>query len=190
MTKREESHVVVRRRFNDYNAAEYRLEDIGTLQWSNVSGGVQTRANREYLCGYVWCNRAVAGEVSHSGAHGDCPHRIKVCILKKDNKEVYARVLNYKEWQDCLKECSFAVDLGDRAVDVSEMDAWLSEHADPGAYHKVDLGWWDPGFEGKGPKGLQLWFASSETAQAFANRFMGRLMHHQNAEKRNRAALL
>jgi hypothetical protein len=38
-----------------------------------------------YLCGYVWCDAAVEGEVAHSCRHGEDPQRIKVCVVKKDN---------------------------------------------------------------------------------------------------------
>ena len=38
---------------------------------------------------YVSCDKALSGEVAHSGVHGDCPHRIKVCILKIDNPDTY-----------------------------------------------------------------------------------------------------
>ena len=33
----------------------------------------------------VRCDAALEGEVSHSCLHGDGPHRIKVCVVAKDN---------------------------------------------------------------------------------------------------------
>lgn len=50
---------------------------------SFVSGGARAAFSREMLCGYVICDEAVDGAVAHTGMHGECPHRIKVCIVKK-----------------------------------------------------------------------------------------------------------
>ena len=77
--------VWVRRQMNDWRGAEYRLEDVDNPQWDRVSGGVQIRAPRYLLYGYVEGDGMLQGEVAHSGVHGPHPHRIKVCILKVDN---------------------------------------------------------------------------------------------------------
>ena len=55
-------------------------------------GGVQHRANRYYLHGYVMCNRMIAGELAHSCEHGPPPHRIKVCITKKGNEKFWRTI--------------------------------------------------------------------------------------------------
>ena len=87
--------VVVRRQPADYRTAVYRLSEIGGLHWSNRSGGVKSSFMKESIYGYVNCEGAVSGEVSHSGIHGRCPHNIKVCALKKDNEEnVYEMLVN------------------------------------------------------------------------------------------------
>ena len=58
-----------------------------------MSGGVKARARREFIHGYVWCNAALDGSVAHSCRHGEGPHRIKVCVVKKDNTlSVFARL--------------------------------------------------------------------------------------------------
>jgi hypothetical protein len=83
--------VWVRRQWNDWRHAAYRMADLDGLHWSNMSGGIQQRANRDYLHAYVWCDGMIAGELAHSCRHGQGPHRIKVCITKVDNKK------NWKE---------------------------------------------------------------------------------------------
>ena len=82
----------VRRQFDDHRHAAYRITDMGGLHWSNRSGGVQHRANRHYLHGYVWCDGMIAGELAHSCRHGPGPHRIKVCITKIDNKKNWREI--------------------------------------------------------------------------------------------------
>ena len=83
----------VRRHWNDWKTADFRLGDLEGLHWDTVSGGVGVRSPRLFLHGYVWCNAMVAGEVAHSCVHGEGPHRIKVCIVKKDNAPaVYRRL--------------------------------------------------------------------------------------------------
>ena len=84
--------VWVRRQFDDRRHAAYRVADLGGLHWSNRSGGLQHRANRHYLHGYVWCDGMIAGELAHSCRHGPGPHRIKVCITKIDNKKNWREI--------------------------------------------------------------------------------------------------
>jgi len=85
--------VWVRRHYNDFQHAAYRLSDISGLHWDDVSGGVRARANRRYLHGYVLCDAMQEGELAHSCRHGPPPHRIKVCITKTGNKEVFSQLL-------------------------------------------------------------------------------------------------
>jgi hypothetical protein len=79
--------IVVKRQWNNWRTARYYLSDIDNLHLSNISGGIQQIANRPYVHGYVRCNGMIDGELAHSGQHGPCPHAIKVCITKKDNKK-------------------------------------------------------------------------------------------------------
>ncbi len=89
----EELTVLVRRQWNSQQDARYRLSDISGVHWSNVSGGVWTRANTYYLHGYVSCDAALSGEVAHSCRHGEGPHSIKVCIVKKGQNPAALRLL-------------------------------------------------------------------------------------------------
>jgi hypothetical protein len=186
--------VYVRRQYNDQSIAGYRIQDLSGLHWSNVSGGIQARANRAYLCGYVWCDAAVEGAVAHSCRHGEGPHHVKVCVVKKDNsKATYARLLKQLEWEARLRCCAFAVDLGDSPSpdDARAMDGWLSQHCSLGTFVRVDNGWWKPeaGWSKKGrPHGPQLWFADLQVASAFSLHFSRRFLHQQNQVKQLAAA--
>src|SRR5882762_586050 len=79
--------VWVRRQFDDHRHAAYRLGDVSGWHWSDISGGVQHRANRYYLHAYVMCNGMIAGELAHRCQHGPPPPRSKLCITKKGNKK-------------------------------------------------------------------------------------------------------
>ncbi|WP_375414688.1 hypothetical protein [uncultured Bradyrhizobium sp.] len=81
--------VWVRRQFDDHRHAAYRMQDMRGWHWSNISGGVQHRANRYYLHAYVMCDGMIAGELAHSCEHGPPPHRIKVCITRKGNEKFW-----------------------------------------------------------------------------------------------------
>lgn len=85
--------VEVRRQWNDWRIATYRVSDVWGLHWSGESGGVRARSPRYFLHGYVLCNGMVGGELAHSCRHGPPPHEIKVCILERGNEKVFARLL-------------------------------------------------------------------------------------------------
>ncbi len=79
-----ETKVQIRRQWNSWMIAECRLGDLSGIHWDNFSGGVNARSPRPFIHGYVSCDKIV-GEIAHSCAHGEGPHRIKVCFVKKDN---------------------------------------------------------------------------------------------------------
>ncbi|GHV13441.1 hypothetical protein FACS1894219_08240 [Clostridia bacterium] len=86
--------VTVRRQPDNYMTAKYLLSSFQEPHWDWISGGVRTTMfDQPFIYGYVMCTEAEEGEVAHSGTHGSCPHRIKVCALKKDNKDIYTRLL-------------------------------------------------------------------------------------------------
>jgi len=93
MNETDDPLVWVRRQWNDWREAQYRLSDISGLHWDDISGGVNARAPRTFLHGYVLCNVMVSGEISHSCRHGPPPHSVKVCIVKKVNKDVWPRIV-------------------------------------------------------------------------------------------------
>jgi hypothetical protein len=80
--------VLVRRQWNSHLIAEVPFAAISGLHWSSMSGGVHARAPRDFLHGYISCAAIIDGALAHSCRHGEGPHHIKVCIVKKDNKRV------------------------------------------------------------------------------------------------------
>ena len=85
--------VLIRRQWNDHRIGEVELDDLDDLRWDTVSGGVRTRAPQPFIHGYVSCEK-VHGEISHSGIHGNCPHYIKVTVVKKGNcRDVWNELL-------------------------------------------------------------------------------------------------
>ncbi len=86
MTIRDENPLVtVRRHWNDWKLAKYRLANVHRPRWDTESGGVQKASPRRMLYAYVLCNAMESGELAHSCRHGPPPHEVKVCIVKKDN---------------------------------------------------------------------------------------------------------
>ena len=77
--------VVVRRQWDDWRKATTDLSKISGLDWDNCSGGVMAPAPRFFLHGYVFCTD-LEGDIAHSCRHGPPPHKIKVCLVKKDNE--------------------------------------------------------------------------------------------------------
>lgn len=80
-----EQTVVVRRHWNDWRKATYPLSALTGVHWSDTSGGTGGRANQRYVHGYVDCDGMLEGELAHSCLHGEGPHRIKVCVVARDN---------------------------------------------------------------------------------------------------------
>ena len=77
--------VVVRRQWNDYRQAIVQFKNLHDVHWADTSGGVMARAPQPFLHGYMWCDDVIEGELTHTCRHGNGPHSIKVCVVKKDN---------------------------------------------------------------------------------------------------------
>jgi hypothetical protein len=90
-TKATDMWVWVRRQWHDSRKARYRFRDIEWPHWDTVSGGIEATTPQPFIHGYVWCDQLLEGELAHSCGHG--PHRIKICIVKKDNPTTFALVL-------------------------------------------------------------------------------------------------
>jgi len=88
--------VWVRRQWNGTLGAAYALSALERPHWSDASGGVGRRANRLYVHGYVQCDGMVEGELDHSCEHGPPPHRIKVCVVARDNTAAVMRDLKHR----------------------------------------------------------------------------------------------
>jgi hypothetical protein len=93
LEKRDTEPVVwVRRHWNDWRDAKYRIADVAGWHMSDVSGGINQSAPRPFIHAYVRCDGMIEGELAHSGSHGPCPHMIKVCVTKKMNKEFWKEI--------------------------------------------------------------------------------------------------
>jgi hypothetical protein len=72
--------------------ADYRLSDVARLRWDYIGGGIQQRS-AWHVYGYVMCDATLSGKIAHSRKHGPPPHRVKVCITKKYNEDVWPLIL-------------------------------------------------------------------------------------------------
>ena len=84
--------IEVRRQWNDYRLARYRLKDIDELHWSNYSSGGFS-APGLFVHGYVRCDQMLSGKLSHSCQHGPPPHRLKVSMTKTGNEAIWSKIL-------------------------------------------------------------------------------------------------
>ena len=88
------SEVRVRRQWNDnWRIGRVPLDKLDGLHWSRVSGGVKAPAPQPFIHAYVRCTD-VEGEIAHSCVHTPPPHRVKVCLVKKDNREIWPELLD------------------------------------------------------------------------------------------------
>ena len=86
--------IQIRRQWNDWRIAEVSFDKIEGLRWDKLSGGVRAPAPQPFIHGYVSC-ADVDGDLAHSCRHGEGPHNIKVCIVKKDNStEIWKKLLS------------------------------------------------------------------------------------------------
>lgn len=89
--------VWVRRHWCDQLRAEYRLADLTGLHWSDNSDGYTRRSPNPMVHGYVMCHKMVSGDILHSCLHETWPpHRIKVCVVAKDNTKALMMRLKVK----------------------------------------------------------------------------------------------
>ena len=86
--------VTVRRHWNDWRTLNVRRSDLSDLHWSSLSGGVNKPSARPFIHGYISCDVILGNSnFPHSCQHGTGPHRIKVCIVKKDNTKAVMDML-------------------------------------------------------------------------------------------------
>ena len=84
--------VEVRRQWNDWRIATYRLRDISELRWGWRGGGLKWRTPQPFVHGYVMCDARIGGDLGHSCPRGAAPHRLKVCVTKKGNEFIWKDV--------------------------------------------------------------------------------------------------
>jgi hypothetical protein len=84
-----------RRKPNDWRQAAYRLSDVSGLHSDDFSGGSGlSRASNLY--GYVRCDLLQDGDRLHPCRESDATHQIKICIVRKDNADVFDWL-----WEQC-----------------------------------------------------------------------------------------
>jgi hypothetical protein len=87
-----EIFVVVRRQWNATKIARVRFADLRGFHWSQYGAGHKFRfggiAPRPFLHAFTLCTQ-IEGEIGHSCQHGPPPHKIKVCITRKDNRRAF-----------------------------------------------------------------------------------------------------
>lgn len=84
----DETIIYITRAKGDYQGGSVRLKYLDDFCWSDISGGAKKYTGTYGLYAHVMCDK-IDGKIGHSGAHGPCPHYIKVYIPKKQNLKIY-----------------------------------------------------------------------------------------------------
>jgi hypothetical protein len=79
--------IAIKRQPTDYRTGFVLAGSISGLRWDDMTGGVFQRTG-VYPYGYVSCADIVDGEIGHSCRHGQGPHSIKVCVIKKSSHSI------------------------------------------------------------------------------------------------------
>ena len=85
MEPQKKRYVWVRQQWNSRDAAKVDFESLQNVRWDTVGGGMRAPAPEPFLHGYIQRDERIDGWLASSGVHGDCPHEIKVCIVRQDN---------------------------------------------------------------------------------------------------------
>lgn len=88
----QETIVTVRRQWNDWKTGTVAAQKLSDFHWRSSSGGVGAASPRPMLYARMMCDSLLSGEIGHSCRHGPGPHDILVCIVKKDNKKIFAEL--------------------------------------------------------------------------------------------------
>lgn len=84
--------VNIRRQWDDHRTAQTAFGNLSNLHWDTISGGINAKAPQPFIHAYVDCP-AIEGNIAHSCQHGTRPHPIKVCIVKKENSEIFEELV-------------------------------------------------------------------------------------------------
>lgn len=88
----------VRGEWNGWRTAEVRMRDLEDLHWAQPSG-----APRPLLHGYISCARITAGDIPHQCERTAGPHRLLVCVVKRDSPpSVYGEMARRADTQAML----------------------------------------------------------------------------------------
>ena len=163
--------VYVRRQPNDYRTAAYRVEDVKGFQFDCITGGINVNLPSGALCGYVWCDAMVEGELAHSCRHGPPPHRIKIVIPKVCNDpKLWAKLAGceYREPKPLDMSPEAVKQRRDRALQSARTRAAKRESIVEALASAINENW--P--EGRLPSGEKIWlhFEVSKTVAKDARR--------------------
>ena len=87
------THYLWVRRYPTGTAGKVPLDAFSLAGWGSRSGGLQRNTPGYFIFGYISCEAVIEGNVAHSGSHGWCPHRIKVCVTRSGNDPVVFEAL-------------------------------------------------------------------------------------------------
>ena len=91
----EDQSIRVQRQPGERRIIEVRFSELSGLHMSQVSGGVRLTSLHYYLYARMWCTSIPENaDFPHSCQHGPPPHEILVVIGRKDNEEIYEKLLS------------------------------------------------------------------------------------------------
>jgi hypothetical protein len=82
--------VTVRRRWDDPESARVGPQHLRELAIKDDPGGVCSPIPRPFLFARVWCDRLIEGAAIHTCDPRSVPHELELCVLERDNFQVYA----------------------------------------------------------------------------------------------------
>jgi hypothetical protein len=82
--------IIVRRRWDDPQTARVALQHARELAIKNQPGGVCSPIPRPFLFARVWCDHLIEGADIHTCDPKSAPHELELCVLERDNADVYA----------------------------------------------------------------------------------------------------
>jgi hypothetical protein len=82
--------IIVRRRWDDTESARVALQHARELAIKNQPGGICGPIPRPFLFARVWCDHLIEGADIHACDPRSAPHELELCVLERDNPDVYA----------------------------------------------------------------------------------------------------
>jgi hypothetical protein len=82
--------VTVRRRWDDPESARVELEHAREFAIKDRPGGICSPIPRPFLYARVWCDHLIEGAAIHTCDPRSAPHELELCVLERDNPDVYA----------------------------------------------------------------------------------------------------
>ena len=80
-------YVIITRQSGNYKHAKICIDDISSVHWDNISGGVRRRQSGYSLYGYIPYKLAAKSGIACSGLHDYGRNEAKICIPAFNSKE-------------------------------------------------------------------------------------------------------